>query len=143
MEIDPATKEEFIVPVMFEAFFLRGENRQEHSKLNMNFTLDDRGIFDKSQDEIRSFLNHTTNFRLRYLLEHQLHTEKTFINDCFRWEITQDFDFFYRNHLIERFEFNTYPCLFTNASQSTFMTGYRYVLLGYMFLLGWIRFQNT
>lgn len=125
-EKDPKTEEDVITPAMFEAFYLRGENRDRFSIYSTNFTLDDMGVWEEDDQTILEFMNLTTTFRIKYLVEHKLPSEHLFINDCFRWEITQDFDFFYRNHVVQRFKFSTFPCQFEN-SQSTFMTRYTWL----------------
>jgi hypothetical protein len=108
-QISEETGEPEIVPVMFESFYLRGTERNPFAQYSTNFTVGDYGVWGQGFDEIRSFLNQTTAFKMKYLIEHKITHESLFINDCFRWEITQDFDFFYRNHVIERFFFDTYP----------------------------------
>lgn len=66
---------------MFEAFYLRGDDRDKFSNYSTNFTLDDMGIWAEDAQTILQFLNLTTNFRIRYLVEHKLPSEHIFIND--------------------------------------------------------------
>lgn len=81
MEKDEATEEERITPVIFEAFFLRGDDRKQFYDVTHNLTNEDFGIWDQPYTEIQSFLNKTTNFRLTYYIEHPLPSEHLFVND--------------------------------------------------------------
>ena len=106
---DPETGEEVPIPVSFESFYLRGDDRDRYLNLSTKFTENYIGIWEKGDAEIIEFLNRTTHFSLTYEVEHNLPNEISFIHDCFKWVIVQDFDFFYRNHLVQRFSFDAYP----------------------------------
>lgn len=80
-KVDPDTEEKVVLPVMFEAFYLRGENREQAARLSTNFTTDDIGIFGQNNETFLDFMNVVTNFRLTYLIEHPIPHENLFIND--------------------------------------------------------------
>jgi hypothetical protein len=81
MEIDEATEEERITPVVFETFYLRGGDREFFSAVTQNLTNEDFGIWGEPYTEIQRFLNRTTNFRLTYYIEHPLPSEHLFADD--------------------------------------------------------------
>ncbi|CAI2359815.1 unnamed protein product [Moneuplotes crassus] len=127
LDHDPETGELVVLPVQFESFYLRRDGRERFGDMNTNFTKDYIGIWQEDEDSIAQFLNKTTHFRLIYEIEHKLPTEELFIHDCFRWKIYQDFDFFFRNHVVQKMKFLSFPCAFEEASNSNFMTRYTWL----------------
>lgn len=83
MEFDHLLDDYVPLPVKFEAFYLRGEDRDQFANFNSNFTQEYIGIWGEPPEKIADFLNKTTNFRLIYEVEHKLPTEQFFIHDCF------------------------------------------------------------
>ena len=102
---DEQTEEERKRYPSLNVYFIRNSDRSLFPDFNFNLTTDSLGPFDFNNTQLRNFISNTTNMRIEYEIEHNIPSESATPFDCFRWHIYQNFDFSYRNHIIESLSF--------------------------------------
>ena len=80
-EYNEQQRKDIIKPVLFESYFVRNKDRQLYNLTTTNLTQRDYGIWSESENEIRDFVGNVTNFRLTYMLEHDIYTNHVIILD--------------------------------------------------------------
>jgi hypothetical protein len=100
-----ATEELIQESPRLSAYFIRNDNRKIVPEYSYNLTAEDLGPFEWDDEELRMFISNTTNIKLQYQIKHCIPSESTTPFDCFKWIITQDFDYSSRNHITEKLSF--------------------------------------